>query len=108
MDRQFPPEIVQLIGVASLEPYDSFSFQHGIRPRRYATLKSYSFLNSTWRGISEQLLYRWVVLESDELALKFLETAEERGEIEGVRDLSVDPRRVLGSGNHVEDTQGYS
>ena len=78
MDRQFPPEIVQLIVEASLDPYILFQYANVFKAR-YSILKSYSVLNSTWRAFSEPLLYRWVDLSSEELALKFLEIAEERG-----------------------------
>ena len=70
MDRQFPPEIVQVIVEASLDPYDVFQLGESLKAR-YFTLRSYSRLNSAWRGTSEPLLYRWVVLVSEELALNF-------------------------------------
>ena len=52
MNRQFPPEIIQLIVEASLHRYDLFDHYHNNPNPRYAILKSYSLLNSTWHGAS--------------------------------------------------------
>ena len=90
MNRQFPPEIVQLIVEASLDRYDMFrSDSRDSRPR-YATLRSYSLLNSTWCGASQAELVKWVEIRANNSAIRFLELAEQRGgTLEGVRDLHV-------------------
>lgn len=79
-DRQFPPEVVQLIVDASLASYDPFS-----PPRRtdsaprYKILKSYCRLNSIWRGVSEPLLFKWIVIASEWHFQKYLQLVEKRG-----------------------------
>ena len=89
MDRQFPPEIVQLIVEASLDPFDP-SDDLAFPRARYLALKSYSLINSIWRGISEPLLCQWVVLWSEASTLNFLEAVEGKGrEAERVRGLYV-------------------
>ena len=90
MDRQFPPEIIQLIVQASLEPFDPFAFIDYARGDRYETLTDFTLLNSTWRGVSELFLYKRVVIQSKASASSFLEIAARRGGvIEGVRELEV-------------------
>ena len=91
MDRQIPPEIIQLIVEASLDPYNLFDFDPAEPEKRYSTLKKYSLLNSTWRGVSEPLLYKWVVILSEKSALSFLEVAEssDSGMVQHVRDLCI-------------------
>ena len=78
MDRQFPPEIVDLIVKASLHPVD-----HVVRPpevcSRYSILKSYSLLNSTWREICKPSLYRVVFIKSEGAASEFLRVAAQQG-----------------------------
>ena len=70
---QFPPEIIQVIVKASLAPYDSVITLSHNPASRYTILKKYSLLNSTWRGVSEPLLYEWVVVKSLSSAFRFLE-----------------------------------
>ena len=98
MDRQFPPEIIQLIVRASLDPYEPFGAgrslfnpHYRLQPRqRYRIFKSYSLLNSTWRVVSDQWLYEWVCIDSKASAANFLEVAEARGRtIEGVKYLRI-------------------
>ena len=88
-DRQFPPEIIQLIVEASLDPREPWRGENEPFYLRYAILKKYSVLNSTWRGVSEPLLYNWVVLMSMLSTRRFLKTAETRGgtldEVRGLR-----------------------
>ena len=91
MDHQFPPEIIQVIVEASLDAYDPFAFDEHDTRSRYSTLKRYSLLNSTWRAVSEPLLYRWVVIQSEVAALLFAEIAEDgKGMIEQVRDVYIE------------------
>ena len=90
MDRQFPPEIIQLIVEASLEPFDIFDWSLTKSTRRYSTLKSYALLNSAWRGVSESSLYEIVVIRTENAALSFLEVAKNRGGLmEYARDLEI-------------------
>ena len=90
MNRQFPPEIIQLIVEASLDRYDMFrSNSRNIWPC-YATLRSYSLLNSTWCGASQAELVRRVQIRTEESAKKFLEIAEQSGgSVDGVKDLFI-------------------
>ena len=90
MDRQFPPEIIQLIVEASLDPRDPSRGQNEPFYRRYAILKKYSVLNSTWRSISELLLYNWVFLRSYRAATRFLTVLEARGgTMDEIRELRI-------------------
>ena len=90
MDRQFPPEIVDFIIEASLDPFDCFSTRLRGSAVRYSTLKNYCLLNKTWRAFSEPLLYKVVVIRSEETALLLLDAAKDRGgELEQVRDLRI-------------------
>ena len=90
MNRQFPPEIVQLIVKASLDPYDLFTASTHGSPIHYDILGSYCLLNSTWYGASQPELLRSVELRTNESGEEFLEMAERRGgTVEGVRDLYV-------------------
>lgn len=76
--RQFPPEIIQLILDASLDPYDLFGVF--LYPTfRYATLKTYPLINSTWRGVTKPALYEWVVLHTQRAADHFISTARKEG-----------------------------
>ena len=92
MNRQFPPEIVQLIVKASLDRYDLLDYYHS-DPKlrhRYATLKSYSLLNSTWCGASHAELVKWVEIRTDNSAIRFLELVQlSGGTLGGVKDMSV-------------------
>ena len=91
MNRQFPPEIIQLIVEASLNRYDLFRSYHNYSKPRYATLKSYSLLNSTWCRASQAELVKWVEIRTEDMAEKFLEVAEQRGgTLRGVKDMFVD------------------
>ena len=91
MNRQFPPEIVQLIVEASLDPYDLFTPSERAIESRYATLKPYSLLNSTWYGVSQPELVRSVALYKAGSVEQFLEMAERRGgTVDGVRDLYIE------------------
>ena len=90
MDRQFPPEIIQLIVNASQLSYEpapsSYQFQ-----RRFSTLQNYSLLNSTWRAVSEPLLYTWVIVRGPKAAERILDGIEGRkATMKAVRDLHVD------------------
>ena len=90
MDRQFPPEIVQLIVKASLDRHDPTdpSGRHALG--RYPILLKYSLINSTWRCASEPSLYEWVIVHSEAYALSFLQTVQSRGgTIEGVKNISI-------------------
>ena len=90
MDSQFPPEIIQLIVEASLNPYDPFTSTCVVSRQRYSILKKYSLLNSTWRGVSDPLLYEWVALGLVESVEKLCEVASGRGGcIVGVKSLRV-------------------
>lgn len=92
MDRQFPPEIIQLIVEASLTLYDPYNEYWSAEYRdRYSTLVIYSLLNSTWRGVCEPLLFEWVIIRSPECATHFLEAVDARGgQAEGVRGLIIE------------------
>ena len=91
MNRQFPPEIVQLIVEASLDHYDLFHHYNNDPEPRYATLTSYSLLNSTWCGASQAELVQWVEVCTEESAIRFLELVQQRGgTVGGVRDVFVD------------------
>ena len=90
MNRQFPPEIIQLIVEASLDPYDVFTSPAQDLKMRYSTLKAHSLLNSIWRGVSEPLLVQWVELRTEILAKRFLKFVEQRGgSVDGARELFV-------------------
>ena len=90
MNRQFPPEIIQLSVKASLDPYDFFACADSDHKPRYSTLKAHSLLNSIWREVSEPLLVKWVEIQTENLAKQFLEFAEQRGgSVDGVRELYV-------------------
>ena len=39
MNRRFPPELIQLIVEASLDPYDFFTASDDVFPTRYAILR---------------------------------------------------------------------
>ena len=103
MDRQFPPEIIQLIVKASLARYDPVPYTFFTSNQRYTILKNYSLLNSTWRAFSEPLLYKLVVIESEETALLLLKVADTRGgSLDYVRDFRIcgielddDARRIF-------------
>ena len=84
MDRQFPPEIIQLIVKASLGPHDTSSDSSDETPTRYSTLKSYSTLNSIWNGISRRFLYKYVTVSGEEDARTFFEAC---GSNEGTKNL---------------------
>ena len=88
MQRQFPPELIQLIVKASLDPVSSIdSDNHRLR---YAILKSYSRLNSTWFAISQPVLYESVILDSYRaLEILLALTEEKGGEIRGVKEMKV-------------------
>ena len=91
MDRQFPPEIVQLIVEASLDPYDLFSHSWSELRRRYEILTKYSLLNWTWQGASAPSLHELVVIENEEQAASFLDLLDAKGGIiGGIRDLSIE------------------
>ena len=93
MNRQFPPEVIQLIVEASLDRYDLFDYYHSDPKLRYATLKSYSLLNSTWCGASQAELVKRVELHTQDSAKKFLGLAERRGgTLGGVKDMFVNSR----------------
>ena len=90
MNRQFPPEIVQLIVKASLKPYDIFITPFEDLTTRYSILKSYALLNSIWRAFSDPELARWIEIDSEASANKFLELAAQRGGmVKEVEDLFV-------------------
>ena len=90
MNRQFPPEIIQLIVNASLKPYDVFESPATDAKMRYSLRKSYALLNSTWRGATQAELVKWVEIRTEDWAKKFLEFAEQRGgSVDGVKDMFV-------------------
>ena len=90
MNRQFPPEIIQLIVEAALDPYDIFSADNMVSRCRYTTLKSFALLNSTWRAASDPELFRWVTIKSKEAAANLVELVQQRGRmVEGAQDLSI-------------------
>ena len=64
MDRQFPPEIIQLIVEASLDPYDVFNLDWSEAKHRYKILTKYSLLNWTWQGASAPSLHELVAIET--------------------------------------------
>ena len=85
MDRQFPPEIVQLIVEASIDPSQHFTF---FPTPCSSILRRFTVLNSTWRGASEPLLYRRINLASQSAAFRLLDTIRTRGgTLGGVREL---------------------
>ena len=88
--RQFPSDIIQLIVEASLNPYDLFA-QYPYQPKlRYATLKLFSLLNSTWCGASRAELVKWVEICTEGSAIRFLELVQQRGgTLGGVKDMFV-------------------
>ena len=90
MNRQFPPEIVQLIVEASVNSYDILIPWANVFRTRCAILRSFSLLNSTWYGASQPELIKAVVLIAEESAAMFLQMAARRGgTVEGVRGLYV-------------------
>ena len=91
MNRQFPPEIVQLIVEASLDRYDMFRSHPCDIRLRYATLRSYSLLNSTWGGASQAQLVKRVEIRTQDSAEKFMALAQQRGgTLGGVQDMFID------------------
>lgn len=99
MDRQFPPEIIEIIFHASLPPPDS-SVSAPLPKSRYRTLKTFSLLNSAWREIARPSLYEWVVLESATTMEQFMQTIEGAGGVEtAVRSLTcrIQPGPSLGA-----------
>ena len=89
MDRQFPPEIVELIVEASLNPVDRHSQPTDVYDR-YSILKRYSLLNSTWREVCKPSLYKVVVIESERAASGFRRVAAgEGGVIRGVEMMDI-------------------
>ena len=93
MDGQLPPELLHIIIGLKLAAYNTFD---GWRDptERYSILKLFALVNFSWRESSESFLYQWVVLGSEETALKFLASAEKRGEEIGVRDLFLDSAEI--------------
>ena len=90
MDRQFPPEIIQLIVEASLDPYDLFNLDWTELESRYKILKKYSLLNWTWQGASAPSLHKLVVIETKEQVASFLDQLDAKGGIiGGIRDLRI-------------------
>ena len=90
MNRQFPPEIVQLIVEASLDPYDFFAQYPYQTKLRYATLKLFSVLNSAWCGSSQAELVKLVVIRTEGSAKIFLDLAQQRGgTLGGLQDMFV-------------------
>ena len=79
MDRQFPPEIIQLIVEASLDPYDVFNLDWFKAKRRYKILTKYSLLNWTWQVASAPSLHELVVISTKGQALSFLVLLEANG-----------------------------
>ena len=77
MDRQFPPEIIELIVKASLDPFITAHWDSCFN--HYSTLKNYSLLNSTWREICKPSLYKVVVLHSERAASEFVRVAAGQG-----------------------------
>ena len=65
MNRQFPPEIIQLIVKASIGPVTPPDGYWKATPTRYSTLRSYSILNSTWNEISRRFLYKYVTIKKE-------------------------------------------
>ena len=89
-DRQFPPEIIQLIVDASLDPFDFFHHNWVEAKRRYRILTKYSLLNSTWQSASALSLHKIVIIYTEEQALSFLDSLEMKGGIIGeFRDLRI-------------------
>lgn len=86
--HQLPPEIIPLIVEASLDPYDNGYFSKSDSKLRYSILKPYCLLNSTWGAFSQPKLLEWVDIHTEESANKFLEIAEQMGEM--VKELSVE------------------
>ena len=90
MDRQFPPEIIQLIVEGSLDPYDLFHLDWTELESRYKILKKYSLLNWTWQGASAPSLHKLVVIETEEQVASFLDQLDAKGGIiGGIRDLRI-------------------
>lgn len=95
MDRQFPPEIIQIIVEASLQPFDPFTAPSTEFVLRYSTLKPYSLLNSTWRDVSRPLLRQSCQLGSEASLRSFLEIARsENGMMEEVQKLFIHMHNV--------------
>ena len=82
MDRQCPPEIIELIVKASLDPVDRDFFPTGVFGR-YSILKCYSLLNSTWREVCKPSLYKVVVIESESAGFDFVRVAARQGGVIG-------------------------
>ena len=92
LDRQFPPEIVQLIVKESVSGLDLLSTQDGPTGSRFSTLRSFATVNSIWRAMSKRFLYKYVTLNSDEQAVQFLQACRANGNEDvkyWVRSLSV-------------------
>ena len=90
MDRQFPPEIIQLVVEASLDPYDLFHLDWPEMKRRYKILTKYSLLNWTWQSASALSLHELVVIYTEEQVASFLNLLDAKGGIVGgIRDLSI-------------------
>ena len=89
MNRQSPPEIIQLIVKASLDPVNT---AHRVSCfTRYSTLKNYSLLNSTWREVCKPSLYKIVMIWSEGAALDFVRVAAgQGGAIGGVEMMNID------------------
>ena len=89
MDRQFPPEIIELIVKASLDPVDHESPRRGAFGR-YSIFKNYSLLNSTWREVCKPSLYKVVMIRSERAASEFLRVAARQGgAIGGVETMNI-------------------
>ena len=90
MDRQCPPEIIELIVKASLDPVDRDFFPTGVFGR-YSILKCYSLLNSTWREVCKPSLYKVVFFMSERAASEFVRVAAgQGGAIGGVETMNID------------------
>ena len=94
MDRQFPPEIVQLIVKASLDSLRVPNSLQLVDEDRYPILKRYSILNSTWREACKPSLYKIVAISSKAAASNFIRVAgEQGGKIVGVESMSISTDR---------------
>ena len=92
MNIEIPPELVELIVKASLEPYNPVSFDSDPNDR-YSTLKSYSLVNSTWSCFSTPLLYEYVVITTASASLVFFDTWEAKvkdGRVPEVRSMRLE------------------
>lgn len=89
MALQFPPEVVICIVNHSLEHFDVFKTEIPHRPR-YATLKNYSIINSTWMAISQPLLYESVVLQTPGALARFADAGKRAGgTMKGVKAMRI-------------------